>query len=166
MPLIPEDGLLVENANTYVSVDDFRGYATARDVELPAADPDVEVILIKAVDFLESYADRFKGVRVSRDQALSWPRDGVVIENWRWSKTEIPRQVISAQLALAVEIAQGEDPFNPPAAELPVVRERVEGAVDVSYANPSRVNKVHKHSRSSVIIRQLIENHGMTLVRR
>lgn len=164
MALIVEDGSIVEGANSYVSIADFRAYATARGVELSADDAEVETILIKAMDYLESFADRFKGCLVDRDQPLSWPREDVVIENWSWSSTEIPRQVISAQLALGIEIANGEDPFNPPAAELPVTRERVEDAVEVEYANPSRVSKVTKTARSATIIKLLLKHSGMQLV--
>lgn len=162
--LTVESGAIVENANSYVSVADFRAYATARGVSLSADDADVEVILIKAMDFLESHSSRFKGRKVSRDQALSWPRYDVVIEDWSWSHTEIPRQVIAAQCALGIEIAAGEDPFNPPAADQPVVREKVD-VVEVEYAGPSRISKVSKEAPSQTIINLLLRNSGLFLVR-
>lgn len=164
MALIVETGSIVDGATSYVSLEDARAYAAARGVTLPADDAEAEAIIIKAMDFLESYADRFKGERVERDQPLSWPRVGAVIEGWPWGPHEIPRQVVSAQLALIVEINGGADPFNPP-ADLPVVRERVEGAVEVEYANPGKVHKVAADAPSRTIINTLLKHSGLMLIR-
>ncbi len=164
MALIVETGSIVDGATSYVSLEDARAYAAARGVTLPADDAEAEAIIIKAMDFLESYADRFKGERVERDQPLSWPRVGAVIEGWPWGPHEIPRQVVSAQLALIVEINGGADPFNPP-ADLPVVRERVEGAVEVEYANPGKVYKVAADAPSRTIINTLLKHSGLMLIR-
>lgn len=163
MALIIESGHITEGANSYVSVEDARLYATARGISLPQEDAAVETLLIKAMDYLESFSGRFVGCKVSRDQSLSWPRRDVVIENWPWSATEIPRQVLNAQLALMVEIHAGEDPFNPP-ENLPVVSKSV-GPVEVQYANPGKVSKVAKTSPSMTIIRTLLKHSGLTVVR-
>lgn len=165
MALIVEDGSIVDNANSYVTLAEFRTYAATRGVTLPNNDEDAEAILIKAMDYFESYGDRFKGTQVTRDQPLSWPRSGAVIEGWTWSSSEIPRQVISAQLALGIESASGEDLFNPSAAALPVTRERVEGAVEVEYANPTRVSKVTKTAPSQTIINLLLNRSGLFAIR-
>lgn len=163
MAITVEDGSTVTDANSYVSLADFRAYASVRGVSLPVDDAEAEAILIKAMDYLESFADRFIGERVNRDQALSWPRSDVTIEGFSWSVTEIPRQVRNAQLALGIEINDGNDPFNPPDA-LPVVREKVD-AIEVQYANPTRVQKVSATSPSQTIINTLLEHSGLTLIR-
>ena len=165
MALIVENGSIVAGANSYVSLADARAYATARGAALPADDAAAEVIVHKAMDYLESFDGRFKGDRVERDQPLSWPRTGVEIEGWYWQHTEIPRQVINAQLALVLEINAGEDPRNPPAAALPVVRKRVEGAVEVEYANPVAPSKVLKTAASTAQINLLLKQSGLSLVR-
>lgn len=162
MALVIEDGSIVPGANTYVGLDDARAYASARGVTLPA--DEAEAIIVRAMDYLESFGPRFVGSRVERDQPLSWPRVGAVIEGWPWGPHEIPRQVVSAQLALIVEINGGADPFNPP-ADLPVVRERVEGAVEVEYANPGKVYKVAADAPSRTIINTLLKHSGLMLIR-
>lgn len=162
MSIVVEDGSIVTGANSYVSAADLAAYAAARGVTLTGTD---SVLLLKAMDYLESFDARFKGKRITRDQPLSWPRDGAVIEGWEWGSTEIPRQVINAQLTLCIEIDGGSDPLNPPAADLPVVRQRVEGAVDVSYANPGQILKVGKTQPSSTHIRLLLNNSGMFVIR-
>lgn len=164
MTITVETGAIVANANSYVSLDDARAYASGRGVTLSAVDATLETVVIKAMDYLESFSNRFKGDRVQRDQPLSWPRTGVTIENWSWSHTEIPRQVINAQLALILEINAGEDPLNPPAAALPQVRKKV-GPIEVEYANPTTVSKVTKTAASSALINLLLRNSGLFAVR-
>ena len=165
MTLIIEDGSQVADANSYVTLPEARGYASARGVALSAVDSELEAIALKAMDYLESFANRFKGDRVSRDQSLSWPRVNVEIEQFTWASTEIPRQVVSAQLALIVEIHNGDDPYNPPKESLPVIRERVEGAVEVEYANPGQQLKVSKTQKSRSLINLLLKNSGLFAVR-
>jgi len=165
MTITVEDGSIVAGANSYVSLADAWDYAQARGVTLPTDDAEIEALIIRAMDYLESFDGRFKGDRVERDQPLSWPRDGVLIEAWPWRSDEIPRQVLNAQLALIIEIQNGEDPFNPSRATLPVVRERIEGAVEVEYANPGQSLKVSKTQASKTIINTLLRNSGLFAVR-
>lgn len=165
MTIIVEDGSIVAGANSYVTVADLISHATARGITLGLNAPAIEALLIKAMDYFESFDGRFKGDRTERDQPLSWPRKGAVVEGWEWGETEIPRQVLNAQLALCLEIFAGDDPANPPAAELPVVRERVEGAVEVEYVNPGRVSKVTKTRPSDTHIRLLLKHSGLFAVR-
>jgi len=165
MTITVEDGTLVAGANSYVSVADAWDYAQARGISLPTDDAEIEAIILKAMDYLEAFDGRFKGDRVERDQALSWPRDGVEIEGWEWSSDEIPRQVLNAQLALIIEINAGEDPHNPSGATLPVIRKRVEGAVEVEYANPGVPMKVSKTQASRTIINTMLRNSGLFAIR-
>ncbi len=160
--VIVETGAIVSGANSYVSEADLTAYALARGITLSDTP---EILILKAMDYFESFAPRFKGCKVERDQPLSWPRTGVNLEGWDWSYDEIPRQVINAQLSLCIEISAGEDPNNPSSAVLPTIRERVEGAIEVEYANPGQPLKVQKTQPSSVHIRMLLNNSGMFAVR-
>jgi len=162
MTIIVEDGSIVANANSYVAASALSAYACDRGISLTVAP---EILINKAMDYFESHSDRFKGERVSRDQPLSWPRTGVVLESWSWSSEEIPRQVISALLALCIEINSGEDPNNPSIATLPTIREKVDGAVEVEYANPGSVLKVSKTQPSRTHINLLLKNSGLFAIR-
>lgn len=163
MTITVEDGTIVTGANSWVSRDDFIAYADARGVTI--ADEDAsDALLIKACDYINSLEPRIQGALVERDQPTAFPRTDLFIEGWSWSSNEIPRQVISAQLALALEINAGADPFNPP-DDLPVVEKRVEGAVTVKYANPSTVTKVSKNQASDTIIRTFLKRSGLFAVR-
>lgn len=165
MTITVETGAIVTGANSYVSVADARTYVEARGDTFTADDAEAEILLLKAMDFLESLSNRFKGELVQRDQPLSWPRTGVVIENWSWNSDEIPRQVINAQLSLVREINAGIDPYNPPSNDVyPVKREKVD-VIEVEYATPGNVSKVAKTQQSQTHINLLLRNSGLTAVR-
>lgn len=164
MAIVKETGSIVANANSWVTRQEFIDYAAARGVTI-ADDESADAMLIKAGDYINGLEPRLKGTRVDRDQTMAFPREDFEIEGWNWSKTEIPRQVLNAQLSLALEINSGEDPYNPSSAALPVVRKRVEGAVEVEYANPNTPLKVNKTQGSQVHINLLLKNSGLFAVR-
>lgn len=157
MTLVVENGMGVANANTYASDADFVAYAAARGVTIPTTGGARELLLIKAMDVLESYDARFVGTRVARDQALSWPRFDVVVNGWDYSSDELPSQLKQAQLTLALEVQDGVDHSNPPAPSLPVVEQAVEGAVSVKYAAPSQGVSSRKVYASAGLIRTLLK---------
>ena len=161
MTIIVEDGTLVANANSLISVVDFEAHAEARGITIV----DSELALIKAMDYLNAKEPQLKGDLVKRDQSIVYPRDNLSLEGFIWSPTEIPRQAINTQIALAIEVDAGEDLDNETLAALPVVGERVEGAIDVTYANPTRVDKVNKKRPSDVLVRVLMKNNGLMSVR-
>tara|TARA_R110000782_G_C14819221_1_gene413869 strand:- start:22130 stop:22627 length:498 start_codon:yes stop_codon:yes gene_type:complete len=164
MALIVEDGSLVESANSWVSRETFIAYALARGVTV-ADDAETDAKLIKACDYINGLEPNLKGCLVERDQATAYPRSGLEIEGWYWTASEIPRQVLNAQLSLALELQAGEDIYNPTLATLPVVSKRVEGAVTVQYANPSQALKVNKEQPSQVHIKLLLKHSGLSVVR-
>lgn len=162
MSIVVEDGSLITGANSYITEAELLLHTCYRGLELTVKP---EVLILKAMDYFETFSARFIGQRVQRDQALSWPRTDAVIENWSWTSTEIPRQVINAILALCIEINAGEDPFNPSEAALPAIRKKVDGAVEVQYANPSQALKVSKTQPSRTHINLLLKKSGLFAVR-
>ena len=165
MTLIIEDGSTPAGANSYVSLNDARVYADARGVDLSTIDTTLEAQIILSMDYLESYNERFVGDQSDRDQPLSWPRDNVIVKGFSWTNTEIPDRVASALLAVIVEIHEGEDHINAAAVTLPVISQKVDGAVEVKYANPATSLKVTKTLKSQSIINLLLKNSGMFAVR-
>lgn len=120
MALIIEDGSIVPNANSYASVANLDDYAALRGITLPNTDAAKEVLLIKAMDYIEAQESRFKGYRRTQEQSLSWPRTHVVLyyteryalvngyENIRqgnyWPDNKIPQTLVKAQCQLAVDV--------------------------------------------------------------
>ena len=82
--LIVEDGTGLANANSFETAANIRAYATLRGVVLAAddgaGDVQVDVMAIKAMDFIEHYRAQFLGWRFKSTQALSFPRQGVPLE--------------------------------------------------------------------------------------
>lgn len=160
MTIIVETGAGVSNANSYVSGADFVSYAESLGVTLSQ---DVEPMLVKAAQFIDSHDSRMKGYRSERDQAMAFPRVGVVIEGWRWNSDEIPRNVTLAQMAVALDIADGIDPYNPPQSEgVGIKRKRVEGAVEIEYA-VSDSQKLSRRSRSQALLNSFLSHGGLSV---
>lgn len=162
MAVIVEDGSIVASANSYVTRAELIAFAAARGVTV--ADEDAtDAHIVSATDYLETFSAQYKGDPVSRTQELSFPRSNVVIDGFEWNDSEIPRQLKLAQMQVALEIRAGEDPLNPTAA-LPVIKERVEGAVEVAYVAPTGGFKLSKTSKARALINSLLRGGGMSLV--
>ena len=166
MTIIVEDGSIVTNANSYVTRAEFIAYAASVGVTIGDATGvtpywiTADIQLINAAIYLDSKEPQLKGTRTDRDQPLAYPRTDLVLEGFEWESDEIPRQVILCQMALALDINAGEDLFNR-SSTLPTIRERVDGAVEVAYANPNVVGKVSTKSRATALLSVLMKRDGM-----
>jgi hypothetical protein len=107
MSLIIEDGSIVADANSYVTIDEARSYATARGLTLPASDADLTAQLISSIDYLEAQRARYQGTKVSALQVLQFPRYNVVIDGIEQDPTLIPSILKQAQIRLAIEANSG-----------------------------------------------------------
>ena len=160
MTLIVEDGTQVTNSNTYVTEAQLEAYAEGLGVTLSG---ELEPMLRKAAEFIDSHEANLKGTRVEREQAMAFPRNGIYIDGWYWTSTEIPRQVILCQMALALDINAGVDLYNKPVnPSLVAKRKRVEGAVEVEYAEASvTAQKLSRSSRSDALLNSLLKYNGL-----
>ena len=111
MSLVIEDGSGLSTASSYVTVAEARAYALARGVTLSEVDATVEVLLIKAMDYLEAKRIRYQGYKASDAQALQWPRCYVWIDGYSVDSGEIPTILKNAQCQAAMEISDGTDPL-------------------------------------------------------
>lgn len=164
MALIIEDGTAKADAQSYATVAELRAYATLRGKTVPAADADCEALLIKAMDSIES--NEFIGDRLTETQALAWPRANAVVERWPIATTQIPRQLVQAQCALAIE-AQTVNLLPTKDINWRGARsaESVAGAVSVAYVNDGRVRNVPAVASARALLRLLLRNSGLTLIR-
>lgn len=166
--IIKEDGTGTNpHANSYSDVETLRHYAVARGVDLSALpDSDCEVLLMKAMDYIESKRSRFQGTKTHPNQPLQWPRQDVWVDNLRVGSDDIPRELEYAQLALAIE-AQDNDlqPNRLPSDKGAVIREKVEGAIEVEYDKQNRASFVSAFAKGDSLLRPLYKNNGMFLVR-
>lgn len=164
MALTVETGAIVTGADSYVTRAEYITYASARGVTI-LDDDTTDVKLRKAAEFIDAHEANLKGDKVDKDQSLAFPRTGLFIENFSWSSTEIPRQVILAQMAIALDLEAGIDIYNPPTnPNLAKKSVEVEGAVKVEYAiDNNSPMKVNRSSTATAIMSTLLKNSGLSM---
>jgi hypothetical protein len=155
MALTIEDGSGVAGANSYIDVATARTYAVARGLTLPAADGDVEALLIKAMDFIEAYRGDFQGIKTSATNPLQWPRTGVTLDGYPLAADSIPQVLKDAQAQLAVE-AQNAD-LMPTGTGREVVMERVD-VVQVQYAESGNTNPQPIFTKAEALLKPLFKS--------
>ncbi len=131
MSFIIEDGTGVAGATSYATVAQAQAYATDRGLSLPAAEADVQKLLIKACDFLQSLEDQYQGSRTDAEQALAWPRSGVTVFGTQLADDAIPGMLVQAQCQLAFDSVANE--LLPVGSGREVLSETV-GPLSVSYS--------------------------------
>lgn len=131
MTLIIEDGTSKPDAESYASAEDLAMYAVKFGVTIPADVPAQEALLRRAALAMDGMT--WKGRKSNSEQALSWPRRGVELDYEIKPDNYLPARIQYGQMALAAEIHTDDiDPVDQ--RQGAVIRERVEGAVDVEYA--------------------------------
>ena len=132
MALIIEDGTIVSGANSYASLAVLRAYATARGITLSATDATVEVMAIKAMDYLEAKRNQYQGEKVSNTQELQFPRYNLIIDGFDFPANDIPNELIKAQCQLVLEVNAGNI-LMPTLTEAPIKKEVI-GPIETEYA--------------------------------
>lgn len=136
MTLIVEDGSIVENANSYVTVAEYTSWANARFGANrdggSSCDADVEALIFRAMDYFES--QNFQGDKKQSDQPLQWPRNNVYIDGYYQSSESIPKEVKQSIYELAYAEEQGNSELA--AVDRKVKREKV-SSIEVEYADSS-----------------------------
>ncbi|AYN94426.1 hypothetical protein EAW52_10870 [Pseudomonas sp. LTJR-52] len=129
--LIIESGAGDPDAESYATAAELVSYATKFGVTIPAEEAAQEALLRRAA--LAMNGMKWKGRRTHEEQALAWPREGVQVDGAYKRSNYIPREIFYGQLALAGEI-HADDLTPPETRQGAVIRKRVEGAVEVEYA--------------------------------
>lgn len=166
MSLIIEDGTGVSGANSYATVAEARAYAALRALSLPVPDADVEVLLVKACDFLETLEDRYQGTRTQSANPLAWPRALVYLFNATspLADTAIPSILKTAQCQLAFE-ANSID-LLPTGTGREVIKEKVD-VIEREFKPMGSTAITPVLTKALAILEPLFENGGgFTLVTR
>lgn len=152
--IIVEDGTIVPNANSFVTITEARLYAINRGVVLSANDDDVAAFLIKAIDFLNSKEDCYKGERISAEQELCFPRTGF--------NPLIPKALKNAQMQAVIEQHNGND-LMPTTSPTDYVIEETVGPLTTKYADPTAVGQSTKFAAIDALLNSLCKYGGMKL---
>jgi len=140
MTLIVETGSIVAGANSYVTDAEYTTYATSRGNTVGTTVEAREAELLNAMDYLESYRDKLKGAKVTRDQPLQWPRYDVFIDGYQTDSNEIPVELKRAQMELAFIVAGGTE--LTPSGTFTNVQSESLGSLSVSYFNGGKWSTV------------------------
>lgn len=132
MALVVEDGTGLSNAESFISVADANARHTAfGNTAWTGADSVKEAALRKATAYMEqAYRSEWRGTKLLRDQALSWPRYGAVVDGWTVESTLVPTEVANACADLALRALA--DDLNEDLTRA-VIREKV-GPLETEYS--------------------------------
>lgn len=132
--IILEDGTGVANANSYVSIDDIKAYASGRGISLPTSDDAIASLLVEAYDFVITYECKFSGSRTfPLTQTGAWPRKEATMYGEDLASDVIPGPVKTAQMQIAIAANTGIVLF-PSQTGAAVKREKI-GPIDTEYEN-------------------------------
>lgn len=153
-----ETGAGISDANSYVTLAEARAFATLRGVTLPADDAACEILAIHAMDFLEAQRPYYQGAKLTKEQALQWPRSEVVVDGFDVEEDEIPKLLKDAQCQLMMETFSGLD-LQPNGTGREVVREKV-GEIETEYASTGSGVLNPIFSRAEALLQPLFGSEG------
>ena len=133
MALVVESGVGLADADSFISLEGARAFASKYGITLPADDAAAEVALRQGCQYVELQQKCFSGSRLTTTQALSWPRTGATnAYGVEYSDGDMPAQLGYAQVYAAAEYAAGTDVRATDDGKS-IASEEVSGAVAVSY---------------------------------
>lgn len=156
MALTVEDGTIVANANSYVSDSDYTTYATARGYTVGSTTSEREQEILKAMDYIESHRDEFKGLKATGTQSLQWPRYNVWIDSYQIDSNSIPDELKNAVMEAAVLTRSTS--LVPSGSFQNVQRQKLEG-LEVEYFNGGSWNSV-QHKNVDIFLDVLLNRGG------
>lgn len=137
MAFVVEDGTGKADANALLSLAEFKAYQNDRGLSYAGkSDAEIEHAIVRATVYVGAkYRRRWKGMRTHAEQALDWPRTGVITEDYaeplfipRIGRTypdlafEVPPNVVPNDVKSATAMLAGRELENP--GELMQVFER------------------------------------------
>lgn len=156
--LIVEDGSIVVDADSYVTLGEGRDIARLYGWKLPEDNTEAEQALRNGATYTLLYENRFSGRRTSPDQSLSFPRiDAVNI--FGFDVDGIPKQVKHAQVAAAVDYGLGDD-VRASSDGRSVASEEVVGAVKQSFFNSGKKDETIEITKAVDQLKPLLVNSG------
>lgn len=167
MAITVEDGSIVANANSYVDHTELAAYATLRGVTLSADQTTREQLLIKAMDWLDQYANKWKGLRTSNSQVLEWPRANVILyDNGPYlDQNTIPQELKNLQMTVALAaIDVSLLPTHDISRKGQVIREKVD-VLEVEYANSGKVMRLPAVTSADALLGVLLRRSGLHIIR-
>lgn len=149
--LIVEDGTGVANANTYVDDTTLIAFASDRGVTMNSTQ--AKAALIRAMDYLETLS--YNGMKYESAQSLQFPRSYLYLDGYLIDNDVIPNDLKKAQMLLAIEIFNGNDPSAPITRTVEGVKV---GPIDIKYSANAALTTMTP--AVSNVLRKLLGNGG------
>lgn len=133
MTLVVEDGSGLSTAESYISVSDAETrLGNLGDTTFVASTTaEKEQALRKATEYLEQrFRQSWKGTKLTKAQALSWPRYGAIVDGWDVDSDIVPSAIANATADLA--LTSLTETLNPDTTRA-VIREKV-GPLETEYS--------------------------------
>lgn len=159
MSLIIEDGSIVANANSYVTVSGVNSYATAYGYsewsDTAITDTIKEQAVLKAMRYIETLD--FSGVKQEATQPLAFPRKELVDgDSYEVSTNFIPQKLINAVCEAAMLMLPDSEVNLQPV----VTKQNYISAEKVQQIGVSYFSDVYNHSRDrSIIIEDMLREY-------
>lgn len=164
--LVVEDGSGLENANTYISLEDADTYFDNRNNQVWSAFEDAtksQALFDAAIALDALYFDRYLSHRIfNNDQALEWPRQTFWALNYRrYDQGTIPKPLKDAQCEIALKALQGLEIYPEERTDIHVTSESVkvgEISTSKSYKRPAGdVAKFEDWRKIELILKPIIK---------
>ncbi len=134
MALTVEDGSIIEDADSYIGLDDARTMAENYGYSLPDDDTECEVALRKGALYIDSFESRYPGSRTDDSQELAWPRENAAYNyGTEIDDDAIPSKLQFGQVIAAATYGDGTD-VRPNDTGRAISKEIV-GPIDTEYFN-------------------------------
>lgn len=161
MALIVEDGTVVSNANSYVSVTDANLYLADRGITVTVSEGQI----LRGADYVNSFRTRFKGFKLTPiASSMQWPRSYVVLDERLLPDGTIPALIIDAQIEVALEIASNRDPHETTSTR--VIKKQKLDVLEVEYDTMAgREVPNYDYRRVKSLLRPVLRNDWATVSR-
>lgn len=140
--LITETGAGLAEAESYASVAaaDTRCISLGLTAWAALTEVDKEIALRRATLFMSTYRTRWAGRRVHQQQALDFPRYGIVVDGFSIASNVVPSDVVNACIDLAVRSLTG--PLMPDLSQ--AVKKKKVGPIEIEYALGTTAEKEYR----------------------
>lgn len=134
MALVVEDGTGKADADSYLSLSDYKTYCTAHGHDLAArADADLESDLRNATIYIDANY-RFRSTKRTADQALEFPRAVGAVDRDGLALADVPSRLKWAEAELAFIASSGDGADLQPPSTMGIKSESV-GPISVTYTD-------------------------------
>ena len=158
--LVVEDGTIVANANTLVSIAELNAYAN--NIGVTVTGTDVGSYLVRANNILFSYNNVLAGNLITIDQGCPYPRNNLNIKGFAVANNVIPNQAKIAQMEAALSVMKGIDPL---AAQTPALSSLSVDVISLNFDTASSTSNHVSLPAFDAALRPLLNANSGNLIR-